>query len=168
MVARVLVLLALSAGASAATVTRQRHFASDAGNPHPLQVTSATVTSASPKVLAVEGGTEVVVTGTGFAGDAAVCRVDPAPGGSTHLINATTPNFNASVASGTTLSCVAPAVSAPPGLLKVSLDGGETWVGAGVEIAYAEQVSVALDRRPYVGEASGHLLVRSSIPASAL
>ncbi|KAH8053509.1 hypothetical protein JL722_9347 [Aureococcus anophagefferens] len=99
-------------------------------------VTSATVTSASPKVLAVEGGTEVVVTGTGFAGDAAVCRVDPAPGGSTHLINATTPNFNASV----------------------SLDGGETWVGAGVEIAYAEQVSVALDRRPYVGEASGHLL----------
>ncbi|KAH8072684.1 hypothetical protein JL721_3327 [Aureococcus anophagefferens] len=107
-----------------------------------LQVTSATVTSASPKVLAVEGGTEVVVTGTGFAGDAAVCRVDPAPGGSTHLINATTPNFNASV----------------------SLDGGETWVGAGVEIAYAEQVSVALDRRPYVGEASGHLLVRSSIP----
>ena len=165
MVARVLVLLALSAGASAATVTRQRHFASDAGNPHPLQVTSATVTSASPKVLAVEGGTEVVVTGTGFAGDAAVCRVDPAPGGSTHLINATTPLVNASVASATTLSCVAPAVSAPaPGLLKVSLDGGETWVGAGVEIAYAEQVSVALDRRPYVGEASGHLLVRSSIP----
>ena len=165
MVARVLVVLALSAGASAATVTRPRHFASDAGNPHPLQVTSATVTSASPKVLAVEGGTEVVVTGTGFAGDAAVCRVDPAPGGSTHLINATTPLVNASVASATTLSCVAPAVSAPaPGLLKVSLDGGETWVGAGVEIAYAEQVSVALDRRPYVGEASGHLLVRSSIP----
>ena len=153
MVARALVVLALSAGASAATV------APSAG------ASAATVTSASPKVLAVEGGTEVVVTGTGFSGDAAVCRVDPAPGGSTHLINATTPLVNASVASATTLSCVAPAVSAPaPGLLKVSLDGGETWVGAGVEIAYAEQVSVALDRRPYVGEASGHLLVRSSIP----
>ncbi|KAH8081034.1 hypothetical protein JL720_8929 [Aureococcus anophagefferens] len=101
MVARVLVLLALSAGASAATV------APSAG------ASAATVTSASPKVLAVEGGTEVVVTGTGFAGDAAVCRVDPAPGGSTHLINATTPLVNASVASATTLSCVAPAVSAP-------------------------------------------------------
>ena len=79
MVARALVVLALSAGASAATV------APSAG------ASAATVTSASPKVLAVEGGTEVVVTGTGFSGDAAVCRVDPAPGGSTHLINATTP-----------------------------------------------------------------------------
>ena len=124
---------------------------------------AATITSVSPTTLAIEGGTKVVVKGTGFAaGTTAVCRVDPAPGGTTHLINATTRLVNATLVDDT-LVCVAPGVAAPaPGLLKVSLDGGATWVNGSARIRYLEQIEVALDRRPYVGESHGALLLRSS------
>lgn len=137
----------------------------------PGECAGPTVTGASPRMLAVEGGTTVVLTGSGFNASAtpegAVCRVDPAPGGTTQLINATTALFPVLSMAADNLVCSgAPAVAAPgPGLLRVSLDGGRTWLNHSVRVRYYEQVQVALDRRPYINEASGQLLLRSNIVA---
>jgi hypothetical protein len=119
------------------------------------------VLSASPTDFAAEGGSDAAVAGTGFTAPA-LCRISAAPGGTTHQINSSGAVFEAHSINATALTCAgAPSVVAPgPGLLHVSFDGGATWVG-GLQVAYFEQIEVAIGRRPYIKEASGNLLVRS-------
>lgn len=121
------------------------------------------ITGAVPTMLATEGGTVVTVSGHGLTGSKEIlCRVDPPADGSTHLINATTPAVPARVA-GDAVVCAAPPVDAPgPGLLRVSLDGGRSWLDSSANVTYFDQVTVALDRRPYFEETAGALLVRSA------
>ena len=73
--------------------------------------------------------------------------------------------FPATVLNGTAVSCVPPAVIASgPGLLRFSLDN-KTWDGEtgvdGVPVEYFDLIQMAFDRRPYVTETTGHLLVRT-------
>ena len=106
---------------------------------------------------------------------AATCRIDPYSGGSIHVAKGTDPNatgtslnyvtFPATVLNSTAVSCVPPAVTASgPGLLRFSLDN-QTWEGEtgvdGVPIEYFDIIQMAFDRRPYVSETTGHLLVRT-------
>jgi hypothetical protein len=67
----------------------------------------------------------------------------------------------------TQLTCVGvPAVSAGgPAWMQISMDGGKSWhehpEKPGTRVVYVETVRVALDRRPYVHETSGAVLLRS-------
>ena len=120
-----------------------------------------TVLSASPVAFATEGGSSTLVTGTGFTAPA-LCRISAAPGGTTHQLNASVESFGAKDITLTELTCDgAPAVVAPgPGVLQVSFDGGTTWLGR-LQVAYFEQIEIAIGKRPYISERSGDLLVRS-------
>jgi hypothetical protein len=137
----------------------------------------AIVAVATPRI-AVTGGDTVTVHLSRRPADSSVvplCRIDPAVGGTTHLINATTPTFPGKWLEppSSIVTCEnAPRVAAEgPGVVVVSLDGGTTWLKAADPdsdksapsdaITYYRRFDAALDRRPYVAEEVGHLLVMS-------
>ena len=123
------------------------------------------------------GGTPLVVYGNNFLPNAtgALCRIDPIDGASLHVLRAGNPNaykgdncfnyvvFPAMVVSNQELHCSAPSVSADgPGILSVSMDNGTTWMDwqIGLRVMYFTQFQVAVGRRPYITESTGHLLVQ--------
>ena len=64
--------------------------------------------------------------------------------------------------STTELECTPPVAADGPGILSVSMDNMTWQMGymEGADIMYISLVSVALGRRPYLGEATGHLLLQ--------
>ena len=116
------------------------------------------VASLSATSFAVEGGgAPLLIHGSGFTNES-VCRIRPAHS-PTQFDYDTEILSNCTMVSDMLLRCHPPAVLAPgPGLLDISTSGGG-WSNA-VAVAYVYLVDVALDRRPYISETSGKLLLR--------
>jgi hypothetical protein len=139
----------------------------------------------------VEGGTEhIFVQGRHFSAThsngSALCRVDPAPGGSSLAFNSTV--FPGVVLNDTTIRCdPAPAAIADgPGSIQVAIAPagaadvfyGAAVAGRGDAVEYYALAEVALSRRPYLSEAAGAVLlsgaglsgakvhVRAALPAA--
>jgi hypothetical protein len=121
------------------------------------------VTSLSASSFAVEGGgAPLLVHGSGFQANVngTTCRISPAHS-ATKFGYEPSVEFNGTVISDTLLKCQPPAVLAPgPGMLDVRNDGG--WSN-GTSVEYVYLIDVALGRRPYISETSGHLLLRCNI-----
>ena len=145
------------------------------------------VSQLSASSFAVEqGGPGVHITGSGFGAAAAagaLCRItsrslgDWASGDFTYSgenpavphPNSSNPSnmypgaaavvFNATVISDTLLYCTPPAVIVNgPGLLAVRNANGK-W-STGVPVEYVQLFDIAIGRRPYITERTGHLLLR--------
>ena len=132
--------------------------------------------SAAPATAWVSGGTTVTLRGRGFGTPTAraLCRIGPAPGGGSTVVQASgfLPDahaeltFPATVSNDTTASCVLPpVVVAGPVVLSLSPDGAAWpapfWYSESLEITYADLVDVTLGKRPYFAEPSGSLLLYS-------
>ena len=121
------------------------------------------VTTLSATSFAVEGGgAPLLVRGSGFSNRSVFCRIDPAHS-PTQFSFDTGVTINCTVVSDKLARCNLtdaewPALAPGPGLLKMSNDGSE-WSNA-VAVNYDYLFDVALDRRPYVSEANGHVLLR--------
>jgi hypothetical protein len=96
-----------------------------------------------------------------------LCRISPAPGGNTfgvpvkEALNGVF-SFPAFERTSSGLACMPPkAIAEGPALLSVSLDGGQHWSSEAM-VEYFNIFEVALDKRPYVHESSGQLLIRAS------
>ena len=140
------------------------------------------ITRLSTTSFPVEGGATVAVHGSGFdsAGSAALCRVENcgagyATGDFTYAGNpgpnasspANPPNmfpgpsvveFNASVASDSLLHCTPPPVIASA-CARFSVSTMGNW-SAPATAEYVQLFDVAVGRRPYITEDTGHLLLR--------
>ena len=148
----------------------------------PAATAHCAVYSVSPNRAAIEGGQRFTLVGqfapgnpdepcTTFNASAApLCRIEPYPG-TQQTLNGSR-SFPGRRTSNTTMECgPAPQFAADgPGLLTISVDGGKTFVGdptaskpwlARNRVSLFHLVEVALDRRPYITESQGHLLLRS-------
>jgi hypothetical protein len=115
------------------------------------------VSSLSHSMLPVEGLVKLIVRGAGFAVTShhAVCRVTNLPGAAVSFDSHVVP---ATVLNATALTCTPAAVhSEGLGSLSVSMDN-KTFFGD-APLRFQPLFTVALDRRPYLAETRGHILV---------
>ena len=132
------------------------------------------VASVTPSRFMVQRSAAVLITGAGFVpGAPAVCRLAPSAYGARDgttwgwAAHGELLTVNMSVINSTHGTCTPPdAVSTPtavlvegPGTLAVSMNGKD-W-SAGLTINYVNLASIALGRRPYMGEQAGELVFRS-------
>ena len=130
---------------------------------------------ATPRSFPIEGSgvasavaPALRVTGAFAGAGPAKCRI--APVGTTHVhgidgvADSTSLLFDGVIVNTTTAVCDPPpaVLVEGPGLLSLSADNGTSWSSSAIEVEYFESVFVTLDRRPYIDEDEGHVLLRTS------
>jgi hypothetical protein len=138
------------------------------------QLPTQRLNSVIPSRVAVEGGTRVIITGSGFGApsDTAKCRIGPPPGAGSTVVQASgylpdanaVLTFPAIVHNDTSASCTLPAVVVGGAVaLAISPNGANWatpfWFDMALELTYIELIDVAVGRRPYITESAGSLLV---------
>eukprot|EP00948_MAST-09A_sp_MAST-9A-sp1_P003502 g3502.t1 len=95
------------------------------------------------------------------------CRINPAQGGTTHILNTTAETTEGVLVDGSKkeiLCRIAKVVAEGPGNVVVSFDDGKTWLGAaegskGDRVSYYTGFDFAVSRRPFIYEEQGELLI---------
>ena len=162
---------------------RAAALAAAATLPVPTAEGYCSVYSVSPNRAPIEGGQTFTLIGQFApgnpaepctkveAGAAPLCRLEPYPG-TQQTLNDSSQIFPGKLTGNTTMVCgPSPAFSADgPSLLTVSLNGGKEFVGdptasnpwmARNRVSLFHLAEVALDRRPYITESQGQILLRT-------
>ena len=128
------------------------------------------VTSVSPRRIPIEGGGDILVSGSGFTLKQSVaCRIASVSGGASHTLSGDGKVFPATVLNSTALRCEGVPVVVAEGLGKLEVVNSTGFalpvaasVGAGSDVLYFALASVAVGLRPFIGEGNGTLLVSTA------
>ena len=129
-------------------------------------VTATKTITVNPTLFATEGGTKVIVELNNIntpTNNNIWCRITPPKGGTTFGVKGYRirgiVDFPGIVMNNNTITCNPPqAISNGPAYFSVSIDNKTSWIG-NEQVTYINLFEVAVDKRPYVTETSGKLLV---------